>query len=84
VQWLREDNDLPTSRCLALAQEHQSSSRSGSTTWRPLATAEIRLVNVLAIAQPGAPHAAAIEDMSKTPLDHFAAPARGLLSDRRV
>jgi hypothetical protein len=41
-------------------------------------------VNVLATAQPGAAHAAAIEDMSKTPLDHFAAPAHGLPSDPRV
>src|ERR1700755_2782461 len=43
---------------------------------------QIALVDVLASAQPGAPHAAAIEDMGEGPLDQLAAPAHRLAPDR--
>src|SRR6516162_10190783 len=44
---------------------------------------QVALVNVLASAQPGAAHAAAIEDMGEAALDQFAAPAHGLATDPR-
>ena len=44
---------------------------------------QVALVEVLPSAQPGAAHAAAIEDMSEGPLDHFSAPAHGLAPDIR-
>jgi hypothetical protein len=42
---------------------------------------QIALGDVLASAQPGPSHAAAIEDMGEGPLDQFAAPSHGLSPD---
>ena len=44
---------------------------------------QVALVEVLPSAQPGAAHAAAIEDMSEGALDQLAAPAHGLAPDIR-
>ena len=42
---------------------------------------QIALVDILASAQPGPPHAAAIEDMGEGSLDHLAAPPHRLAPD---
>src|SRR5208337_1045948 len=44
---------------------------------------QVALVDILASAQPGAAHAAAIEDMGEAALDQFAAPAHRLAPDPR-
>src|ERR1700683_2667757 len=44
---------------------------------------QVALVEVLPPAQPGAAHAAAIEDMGEGALDQLAAPAHGLAPDIR-